>query len=279
MLARSTRTPESLRDAASSRPVPPSTLPVSARSSTTSRSSLNRDCGTATRAVRDSGQLVVQRLHCLLAELLHRRSTPSSLLHLGLLLELGRHKHVLVQQLGEPRGDLELFRQRRVGRGLLTVLELSSESLELCGTSSDGAGQTRRSRVVSALQITDPEGPEQAAAGARADRCLHSLARVLAEPTKPTGRVYYLCQTSQRRNLSAAAVEPGAAKHRLSALASRFLQLLHKPHKPYHPTKTHAAVSEDTTGTRAKFWPARTGSTRRISPRTCRGSQPQSSSV
>ena len=63
---------------------------------------------------------------------------------------------------------------------------------------------TRRSRVVSALQITTPATREGPARGACAENCLpvFQLARVFSKPQKPTGRVYYLWQTPQRRDLS-----------------------------------------------------------------------------
>ena len=72
------------------------------------------------------------------------------------------------------------------------LLELSSESLELCGTAIYARRPTRRSRAVSALQITTPatrEGPPRWSL--RGCQCL-SFSRVLRSPQKPTGRVYYL---------------------------------------------------------------------------------------
>ena len=79
------------------------------------------------------------------------------------------------------------------------LLELSSESLELCGSAIDALRPTRRSRVVSVLLITDPQGPEQARA-----RPLHACARVsgyagagFAKSQKCSARVCCLCKPSK----------------------------------------------------------------------------------
>ena len=77
------------------------------------------------------------------------------------------------------------------------LLELSSESLELCGSLWRGKWPTRRSRAISSLQITYPEGPEQAAALETADSALPCFQqRVFADAKNLLGRVWYLCQKS-----------------------------------------------------------------------------------
>ena len=56
--------------------------------------------------------------------------------------------------------------------------------------------RARRSRVVSALQITTPATREGPPRGSLLGQCLCSAgARVFADAQKPAGRVYYLCLT------------------------------------------------------------------------------------
>ena len=119
--------------------------------------------------------------------------------------------------------------------------------------------RARRSRVVSALQITTSatrEGPPVELA--RTMPVFQLELGFLRAPQKPTGRVYYPCPTPRRRDLSRrrSSPEPRSSPFRHWHHA---LRLQHKPHKTYHPTKTHAAVSEHTSGTRRKVSPALTG--------------------